>query len=161
VGDEGGARHQYAGSTAPAASVRERRWMAMAALVAADFVLGMAALFVVPFGRSSSWFPRAGRGVYLAHAILGAALGLGALAVVAGARGAPRVRRAPAMAALGGIAAGAAGGALAAYHGARLEGAALMFVGSGIAGLAYLTAALAGPPGDADEDAEEAPVGAA
>lgn len=128
---------------------RLRGWsFALALGVALDGALGLAALVTVGFGRATSWLPRPGRDVYVVHALVGAALGVGALVLAIGARALPRVPRVCARVGFVGVGVGALGGVLADVRALRLGGAALMFVGVGAAFLAYLTAALATPAGD-------------
>ncbi len=147
--DVDGSGLDAAGTAAHAAApVSRRTSFALAALVALDGALGLAALATVGFGRATSFLPRPGRSVYLAHSLLGVALGVGALARWSSARAAGRVQRACAAAGLVGVALGACGGALADVRAARLGGAALMFLGVAVAFLAYLTAGLATDPAD-------------
>lgn len=115
----------------------------MAALVGVDFVLGVAALVFVPFGRGSGLVPVKGRSVYLAHSAVGIALGVGALWLVLrhGTSG-QRITRLAARLGLAGVIVGALGGLLAVEHGLRLGGMGLMLVGALMAGLGYLMPSL-------------------
>ena len=76
--------------------------------------------------------------VYLAHAIVGLVLTLGAVTLVLRVRGGARVLRMAGWMGGCGVAIAGAGGVLAVYHSLRLFGMALMFVGPLIAGFAYL-----------------------
>ncbi len=107
-------------------------------LVGIEFVLGVSALFAVPAGRPSGWLPRRGTDLYLAHAVVGLPLALGALALVPLAAGATRSLRVTAWIGLAGVAAAGAGGMLTASHPLRILGMALMFLGPLVAGFAYL-----------------------
>ena len=114
-------------------------WTVMAALVGLDFLLGVAAIVSVPFGRASVWLPVKGRAVYVAHGVIGAALGAGALVLLARyGSSAHRISRLGARTGVAGILVGLAGGLLAVDHPARLAGMALMLLGSLVAGIGYL-----------------------
>jgi hypothetical protein len=114
-------------------------WLAMVGGVGVEFVLGLVALLVVPTGRPSGWIPARGEVVYLAHAVLGAALALGGLVALERALRSNRLARLGAAAGLAGLGLGLVGGVLATYHSARLGGMALMLLGVAVAGLGYLT----------------------
>ncbi len=107
-------------------------------LVGIEFVLGVSALFAVPAGRPSGWLPHRGTDLYLAHAIVGLPLAVGALALVPLAASATRSLRITAWIGLAGVAAAGAGGMLTASHPLRILGMALMFLGPLVAGFAYL-----------------------
>lgn len=47
-----------------------------------EFALGVASLALLPFGRPDQWLPAQGRGVYVAHAVLGGLLTMGALTIL-------------------------------------------------------------------------------
>ena len=114
-------------------------WTVMAALVGLDFLLGVAAIVSVPFGRASVWLPVKGRAVYAAHGVVGAALGVGALVLLARfGSSAHRISRLGAKTGVAGIVVGLAGGLLAVDHPVRLVGMALMLLGSLVAGIGYL-----------------------
>jgi hypothetical protein len=105
-----------------------------------EFALGVACVVLVPIGRPDEWVPGPGRAVYIAHAAVGAILGVGALVslfVAARERG---TRFLGAAIGLAGLLLGAAGGMLAVSHPWRLAGMALMFGGSFIALCGYLIA---------------------
>jgi hypothetical protein len=110
----------------------------LSVLVGIDFVLGILALFSLSSGRPSGWLPGKGVDVYLAHAIVGLVLTLGAVTLVLRVRGGARVLRMAGWMGGCGVAIAGAGGVLAVYHSLRLFGMALMFVGPLIAGFAYL-----------------------
>lgn len=120
----------------------QRRFVAMAVLVALDLVFGLVAIITVPFSRPSAWIPASGRAIYVLHAVLGAVLAVGSVWLLLGARGEGRVRRGAASIGLAGIALGGVGGIVAVYHPVRLLGMALMFLGSVVAGMAYLAPGL-------------------
>lgn len=118
-------------------------WVVMATLVGLDFVLGVAAIVAVPFGRASVWLPVKGRGVYAAHAVVGALLGAGALVLLSRyGSSAHRISRLAAKTGIAGILVGLAGGFLAVDHPLRLAGMALMLLGSLVAGIGYLMPSL-------------------
>jgi len=102
----------------------------MSSLVALDLVLGVAALFTVPFHRGTVLAPDRGRPEYLAHAVLGLLLAVAAIAIVERARGLERYVRAGAVTGLIGLALAGVGGALAVVQAARLAGMGLMLLGS-------------------------------
>lgn len=135
---------------------RQIRWLAMTLAISADAVVGFAALVVIPYGRLGAWLPSTGRAVYLLHAVLGLVVGVGSIAVGVGAAHDTRIRRGASIAGVAGVGLAGAGGVLASFHGLRLAGIALMFVGSGFAVLAYLAPLLASrtnPASGADDDA--------
>lgn len=113
-------------------------WATMAALVGAELVLGIAVLLVVPFGRGDVWVPRTDRVAYLLHAVLGAALGVGSLALLVTARRRSRLQAFSALTGFAATAIAALGGVLSVYHSLRLLGLGLMLLGALVAGVAYL-----------------------
>lgn len=115
-----------------------RLFALMACGVVLDVLLGIGALFVMPFGRSSSWDPGAGRILYIPHALVGVLLGAGAVASIVAASGATRVVRRTAGLGAGSLLLSGAGGMAAMVHGTRLVGMAAMFIGSAVAFTAYL-----------------------
>lgn len=121
----------------------------MAVTVAVEFAVGLAALVLVPEGRPSGLLPSQGRLVYSVHGLLGAALLVGAVALVVANRRAVRMVRIAAITGLVGILVGGAGGLLASSHSLRLLGIALMFAGSVLAGFGYLVGILE-PAADQD-----------
>jgi len=129
------------GAPLPVASPPADRsvWIAMAWGVGLEFVLGLAGLLFVPFGRPDEWLPSKGEAIYAAHAALGGVLGVGSLVLLVRAARAGRLARIGAVIGLVGMALGVLGGVLASYHAARLGGMALMLVGVVVAGFGYLT----------------------
>ena len=121
----------------------------LAVLVSIDFVLGLLALFSLSTGRPTGWLPKHGLDVYLAHAIVGLLLTLGAATLLVRVRGSARVLRLAGWLGGSGVAMAGAGGVLAVYHSVRLLGMALMFVGPMIAGFAYLIPLLERAPAEA------------
>jgi hypothetical protein len=136
---------------APEAAERsaERLAIVLAVLVGIDFVLGILALFSLSSGRPTGWLPKHGLDVYLAHAIVGLLLTLGAATLLVRVRGSARVLRLAGWLGGSGVAMAGAGGVLAVYHSTRLFGMALMFVGPMIAGFAYLIPLLERAPSEA------------
>jgi len=132
-----------AGGTGEAGEKVSPIWAAMASLVGIDFLLGIGAIVAVPYGRASAWLPTKGEGVYLAHGVIGAILGVGALYLVVRFGSAPeRMARLAARTGIIGIAVGVVGGILTVYHPLRLVGMALMLLGSMAAGIGYLMPSL-------------------
>ena len=111
---------------------------ALSVLVGVEFVIGIAALFAVPYGRPSAWTPSKGETIYLLHAVVGLPLALGSVALLLLVREADRTLRVTGWIGFGGVAIAGIGGILAVSHSLRLLGMACMFVGPMIAGLAYL-----------------------
>jgi hypothetical protein len=122
--------------------VARSAWIAMAVAVALEFVVGLAALVLVPIGRPSGLIPRQGRLVYDVHALIGAGLLVGAVTLAIASRRAMRMVRISAVAGLVGVLLGGAGGLVANSHPLRLLGISLMFAGSMVAGFAYLVGVL-------------------
>ena len=139
-GDAGRPDERGPASTSASAGKGPVRRLAttLSVLVGVEFVLGIAALFSVAAGRPSGWLPTKGATVYLAHAIVGLPLTLGAVALLVLVRGSDRAVRMAAWIGFIGIAIAGVGGVLAASHPLRLLGMALMFVGPMIAIFAYL-----------------------
>ncbi|MGH9110364.1 MAG: hypothetical protein ACRDY3_13070 [Acidimicrobiales bacterium] len=121
---------------------RSAAWTAMTVVVCAELLVGVVALVAVPIGRPDGLFPRQGRAVYDAHALLGAALGVGAVLLWVASRRAGRVLRIAAVAGLVGVALGGVGGLLSTEHALRLGGVVLMFGGTMVGGFAYMVGAL-------------------
>lgn len=111
----------------------------LAVLLGVEFVLGIVVLLSLPFGRPSGWLPARGEAIYLAHAILGLLLSLGAVALVVRIKGAARTDQIVAWMGLIGVALAGVGGLLTeAQSIMRFLGMTLMFVGPAIAILGYL-----------------------
>jgi len=111
-------------------------WLCL--LVGVELVLGIVTLVAVPTGRPTGLLPVEGRAVYLAHAVVGVPLALGAVALWLAQRRGPRLMRLCVWIGGIGVAAGAVGGVLAVSHPLRLVGAALMLAGTLTAGFGYL-----------------------
>ncbi len=110
----------------------------LAAGTGVELLLGLAALVLVPLGRPTEWLPARGEMVYVAHAVVGAALGAGGLLLLVRIPRSLRVARIGAWIGAIGLVVGVVGGLLATYHPARLAGMGLMLVGAMVAGLGYL-----------------------
>lgn len=135
-----------AGAGAATPSVARWVWNGLAAGVAVELVLGVIALVLVPVGRPSALVPRRGVLVYDLHAAVGGVLVVGAGLLVLRTRRSPRVERAAAVVGLVSLVIAAGGGLLTTSHPQRLLGIALMFVGSVVAGLAFLAGAFERTP---------------
>jgi hypothetical protein len=133
---------------APEGHGLRRAGLAMAGLLGAELVLGIGALVVVPYRRPATWLPAQGRLLYLAHAVLGGLLGLGAVAILAPARRAPRIARLGSVVGCAGVVTGAAGGLASVDHATRLLGVGLMFVGTAVAAFGYLMLSVELTPDD-------------
>ena len=95
-----------------------------------EFALGVTCLAFLPFGRPDQWLPPQGRGVYVAHAVLGGLLTIGALTILIRALSGSKFARLGAQIGLSGLVIAAAGGTLAVSHAWRLSGMGLMLVGA-------------------------------
>jgi hypothetical protein len=76
--------------------------------------------------------------VYVAHAVLGGLLTIGALAILTRVLGGSKFARLGAQIGLGGLVLGAGGGMLTVSHSWRLTGVGLMFVGALVAFFGYV-----------------------
>jgi len=112
---------------------------ALVALLAAEFVLGIAAVVVIPFSRPGGWVPAKGAAVYAAHASLGVVAVLGAIALLVRLRGAPHTAHVVGWLGLVSIVVAGAGGLLTeARSTVRFFGMALMLIGTAFAAFAYM-----------------------
>lgn len=120
-----------------------RIWVAMGVLVCLDFLLGIGAIAEVPYSRVTGWLPAKGRGLYVPHAVIGAALALGAVYLVTRyRRSTHRIARLAAKWGIAGIGVGVVGGLLAVVHPLRLAGMGLMLVGGLAAAIGYFMPSL-------------------
>lgn len=106
--------------------------------VVIEFTLGVACLALFPVGRPDQWLPAPSKGVYVAHAVLGGLLTIGALTILIGVLGGSKFVRLGAQIGLSGLVLGAAGGMLSVLHPWRLAGIALMFAGAFVAFFGYI-----------------------
>ncbi len=106
--------------------------------VVVEFALGVACLALLPVGRPDQWLPAQSRGVYVAHAVLGGLLTVGALTILMRVLGGSRFVRLGAQIGLSGLVLGAAGGLLSVWHPWRLAGMGLMLVGALVAFFGYV-----------------------
>jgi hypothetical protein len=116
-------------------------WSLMTSAVVLEFVVGLVGMLYVPLDRPNGWIARKGEVLYLAHALLGGVLGLGALALVLAVMHqgrAPRMDRIGAITGLSGVALGAIGGVVCYSHSLRLLGMAVMFIGISVAFFGYV-----------------------
>jgi hypothetical protein len=112
-------------------------WIALMVGIGVESAVGIASLLLVPVGRPGEWLPMPGRGVYLAHALLGGILTMGALVVFVAASRGERWVRLGAQIGLVGLLLGA-GGVLAVFHPWRIAGIGLMLAGTFIAFFGFL-----------------------
>jgi hypothetical protein len=135
------------------------RWagLAMGGLVGLELVLGLGTLVLVPYDRPLAWIPAQGQAVYVAHAVIGALLGLGAVTLLLGARTAARIARLGSVVGLAGVMAAAAGGLASVDHPTRLLGVGLMLVGTMVAGFGYLMMVVEVTPRDPSADPPGSP----
>ncbi len=110
----------------------------LAVVVGIDLALGILTLIFVPTGRPTGWVPATWAPLYLAHAILGLLLALGAADLLARVRRAARISRLSGWIGAVGVAIASAGGLLAVAHPLRVAGMICMMVGALVAGFAYL-----------------------
>jgi hypothetical protein len=113
-------------------------WFVMMIGIGIEFALGVACLVLVPVGRPDQWLPPQSRGVYIAHAVLGGLLAIGALAILIVVLDGSRFVRLGAQLGLVGLMLGAVGGMLTVSHPWRLTGMGLMFVGALLAFFGYV-----------------------
>ena len=113
-------------------------WFVMMIGIGVEFALGVACLVLVPMGRPDQWLPPQSKAVYVAHALLGGLLGIGALTIFTRARHRSRLVRLGAHIGVVGLMLGAGGGVLTVWHSWRLTGAGVMFAGALLAFFAYL-----------------------
>jgi hypothetical protein len=118
-------------------------WVVMLIGTGIEFALGVLCLVLIPVRRPDQWLPPQSKGVYIAHAVLGGLLAIGALAILMPALNGPKFVR------LGGQI-GLGGGMLSVVHSWRLTGIGLMFAGALVAFFAYVIPL-------ADTSAEEQP----
>jgi hypothetical protein len=104
-----------------------------------EFALGVACLALLPLGRSDQWLPAQSRAVYVAHAVLGGLLTIGALTILTRVFGGSKFMRLGAQIGLTGLVLGTAGGMLSVSHPWRLAGLGLMFVGALVAFFGYVS----------------------
>lgn len=125
----------------PSASLHRSIFVAMMVGVAAEFIVGGVELFYVPLNRPSGWLAHHGEGVYVVHALWGAALGCGALWVLSRALITPGLVQVDRTAAVGGflgVAVAAIGGVMSYERSLRVYAIALMFLGAAVAFFCYL-----------------------
>ncbi|MGD0083388.1 MAG: DUF3817 domain-containing protein [Acidimicrobiales bacterium] len=115
----------------------------VAVLIGVEFALGIVAMLSLSVGRPSGWLPARGEAVYLAHAILGLPVTIGAAALLVRVRGSTRAYQMVGWIAFIGMALAGVGGLLTSAQSlVRFLGIALMFAGPMLAGLGYLVPAL-------------------
>lgn len=120
-------------------TVHRSIWIFLLSASCFEFIIGVAALILVPYSRPSAWIPARGEFVYLTHAILGGILAIGAYGILVPALKESRITRIGSIVGCSGVTIGAAGGMLAISHSLRLIGMALMLVGVALAFFGYLT----------------------
>ncbi len=116
-------------------------WQILLFAVVAEFLTGVVGVVYVPFHRPNGWLVHQGRALYVGHAIIGAVLGIGAVAALAAVRrrrSANRFERIAGVTGLVGVVLGAVGGLLCYAQALRLFGMAVMFVGVSVAFFGYL-----------------------
>jgi len=111
---------------------------ALAAVVGVELLLGVATLVAVPTGRPSGWLPPEGAVLYLAHALVGLPLAVGAVVLLSRVRGSSRILALTGWIGLVGVAVAGVGGVLTASHPLRIVGIALMLLGPVVAVFGYL-----------------------
>jgi hypothetical protein len=132
-----GERPTEPGGTVFSTTTIRRVAIAMASLVGLEFALGVGALVVVPYGRTSAWLPSRGVVLYVSHAVLGGIIGLGAVGLLHGARRWARIARLGSVLGFAGVLVAAAGGVATVDHAIRLLGVGLMLVGTFVAAFGY------------------------
>lgn len=117
-------------------------WWAMSGFVGVELLLGIWTLVSVPAGRPSGFIPPRGTTQYAFHVLVGAVLGVCAVALVLAARRSSRDIRLGANLGCIGVALGGLGGIAVADHHLRVLGMVVMFLGVGIAAMGYLLPAV-------------------
>ncbi len=113
-------------------------WLVMMIGIGIEFALGVACLVLVPVRRPDQWLPPQSRGLYVAHAVLGGLMAIGALAILVAVLDGPRFVRLGARVGLVGLLLAAGGGMLTVSHSWRLTGMGLMFAGALVAFFGYV-----------------------
>jgi hypothetical protein len=130
---------------------------ALLVLVAAEFLLGVAAMIAVPFSRPSGWVPTKGGAVYLAHAVLGVVVVVAAVALLFRGRGAARTSLIVGWLGLVSLVVAAAGGLLTeAQSTVRFFGMAVMLIGTAFAFFSYMIPTMLTSSSSASRSDEEA-----
>jgi hypothetical protein len=106
--------------------------------IGVEFALGVACLVLVPVRRPDQWLPPQSRDVYVAHAVLGGLLAIGALTILIAVLDGSRFVRLGAQIGLAGLMLAAVGGILSVWHPWRLTGLGLMFAGALLAFFGYI-----------------------
>jgi hypothetical protein len=113
-------------------------WFVMMIGIGIEFALGVACVVLVPVRRPSQWLPPQSTGLYVAHAVLGGLLAIGAAAILVAVLDGTRFVRLGAQIGLVGLLLGAGGGTLSVSHPWRLTGMGLMFAGALLAFFGYV-----------------------
>jgi len=113
-------------------------WFLMMIGIGIEFAFGVACLVFLPVRRPDQWLPPQSKGVYIAHAVLGGLLAIGAVAILIAALDGTRFVRLGSQIGLVGLMIGAAGGMLSVSHPWRLTGMGLMFAGALLAFFGYV-----------------------
>lgn len=114
----------------------------MAGFVGVELLLGIWTLVSVPAGRPNGFIPPKGTTQYAFHVLVGAVLGVCAVALVLAARRSSRDIRLGANLGCIGVALGGLGGIAVADHHLRVLGMIVMFLGVGTAAMGYLLPAV-------------------
>lgn len=122
-------------------------WVTMVFAVTGELLVGLTEIVFVPLNRPDGWFAKQGEALSLAHALLGGALGLGAIVIFTVTLRNGRLERIAALTGLIGLALGAIGGVLTYDRTLRLWGMGLMFLGVAVAFFGYLVPLIGESPG--------------
>ncbi len=113
-------------------------WFVMMIGIGIEFALGVVCVVLVPIRRPDQWLPAQSKGVYVAHAVLGGLLAIGALTILIAVLDGSRFERLGAQIGLVGLILAAGGGMLSVFHPWRLAGMGLMFAGAVLAFFGYV-----------------------
>lgn len=131
-------------------TVRRSIWILLLTATCVEFVVGVAALVMVPYGRPTAWIPATGQLIYLVHAVLGGSLAIGAFGILVTALKESRISRIGSIIGCLGVTMGAGGGMISVVHSLRLIGMALMLIGAALAFFGYLAPII--EPSHADDE---------
>lgn len=122
-------------------------WRSMCWAVTAELLLGFAYLVFIPFHHPSGWIVERTVALSLAHAALGAVLGVCAVSIFLLTLRGARVERIAGSVGFGGVAFSALGGALCYESGLRIVGGIFMFLGVMTALFGYFMPLIGESPG--------------
>lgn len=121
-------------------------WVSMMIAVTVELLVGLSEIAFVPFNRPDGWYATQGEFLSLFHALLGAALGLGAIWIFTRTLHSGRLERIAGCTGFIGVVVGAIGGVLTYDRSFRLWGMGLMFLGIAVAFFGYFVPLIGDSP---------------